>query len=136
MHHLSASEQDEVTRLIVDFAELFPDVPGKTECVFHDVDVGDTMPIKQHPYLVNPIKLKFLRKEIEYMLQHGIIEPSQSKWSSPCILVPKKDGIYRFCTDLCKVNLVTKIDSFPIPRVEDCIDTCYLPWAHCRSRSS
>ena len=64
----------------------------------------DAMPIKQHPYRVNPIKLQFLRKEIEYMLQHGIIEPSQSKWSSPCILVPKKDGTYHFCTDFRKVN--------------------------------
>ena len=122
LHHLSDSEQDEMTQLVLDFTELFPDIPSRTECVFHDVDVGDAMPIKQHPYRVNPIKLQFLRKEIEYMLQHGIIEPSQSEWSSPCILVPKKDGTYRFCTDFRKVNLVTKTDSFPIPRVEDCID--------------
>ena len=122
LHHLSDSEQDEMTQLVLDFTELFPDIPSRTECMFHDVDVGDAIPIKQHPYRVNPIKLQFLRKEIEYMLQHGIIEPSQSEWSSPCILVPKKDGTYRFCTDFRKVNLVTKTDSFPIPRVEDCID--------------
>ena len=42
-------------------------MPGKTECVLHDVDVGDAMPIKQHPYRVNPNKLKFLRKEVEYV---------------------------------------------------------------------
>ena len=47
-------------------------------CV-HDVDVGDVTPIKQHPHCVNPNKLKYLRKEIEYMLKHGIIEPSQSE---------------------------------------------------------
>ena len=56
------------------------------------------------------------------MLEHGIIEPSQSNWSSPCLLVPKSDGSYRFCTDYRKVNSVTKSDSYPIPRVEDCID--------------
>ena len=56
------------------------------------------------------------------MLEYGIIEPSQSNWSSPCILVPKSDGSYRFCTDYRKVNSVTKSDSYPIPRVEDCID--------------
>ena len=56
------------------------------------------------------------------MLQHGIIETNQSEWSSLCILVPKKDETYRFCTDFLKVDLVTKTDSFPIPRVEDCID--------------
>ena len=36
--------------------------------------------------------------------------------------MPKKDGTYRFCTDFRKVNLVTKTDSYPIPRVKDCID--------------
>ena len=38
------------------------------------------------------------------------------------MLVPKADGSYRFCTDFRKVNLITKTDSYPIPRVEDCID--------------
>jgi len=57
------------------------------------------------------------------MLQHGIVEPSESEWSSPCVLVPKADGSYRFCTDFRKVNAVTKSDSFPLPRVEDCIDS-------------
>ena len=58
------------------------------------------------------------------MLTNGIIEPSSSEWSSPCVLVPKKDGsgAYRFCTDFCKVNAVIKSDSYPIPRIEDCID--------------
>ena len=56
LHHLSAFEQDET---ISDFTVLFPDVPGRTECVFHDVDIGDVMPIKQHPYHVNTIKLVF-----------------------------------------------------------------------------
>ena len=56
------------------------------------------------------------------MLAHDIIEPSQSAWSSPCLLVPKGDGSYCFCTDFHKVNSVTKSDSFPIPRIEDCID--------------
>ncbi|PIK55799.1 hypothetical protein BSL78_07287 [Apostichopus japonicus] len=56
------------------------------------------------------------------MLKHDIIEPSDSEWSSPCILVPKPDGSFRFCTDYRKVNTVTRTDSYPIPRVDDCID--------------
>ena len=56
LHHLLASDQDEI---ILDFTVLFPDLPGRTECVFHDVDVGDVMLIKQHPYHVNTIKLVF-----------------------------------------------------------------------------
>lgn len=63
-----------------------------------------------------------MSKEIAYMLEHDIIRPSQSAWSSPCLLVPKKNNSFRFCTDYRKVNSVTKSDSFPIPRMDDCID--------------
>ena len=56
------------------------------------------------------------------MLKNDIIEESQSNWSSPCILVPKHDSGFRFCTDFRKVNDKTKSDSFPIPRIADCID--------------
>ena len=88
----------------------------------HDVDVGETTPIKQHPYRVNPLKLKIIREEVAYMLDNDLIEISNSEWSSPCVLVPKPDGTYRFCTDFRRVNKVTKSDSYPIPRVDDCID--------------
>ena len=56
------------------------------------------------------------------MMDSGLIEPSHSAWSSPCLLVPKPDGTVRFCTDLRKVNSLTKCDSYPLPRIEDCID--------------
>ncbi len=63
-----------------------------------------------------------MKSEVEYLLQHGFAKPSQSPWSSPCLLVPKSDSTYRFCTDYRKVNSITKPDSFPLPRIEDCVD--------------
>ncbi|GAA6107053.1 uncharacterized protein LOC113047065 isoform X1 [Tachysurus ichikawai] len=63
-----------------------------------------------------------MKAEVEYMLKYGFAVPSQSPWSSPCLLVPKPDSTYRFCTDFRKVNKVTKADSFPLPRMEDCVD--------------
>ena len=47
---------------------------------------------------------------------------SHTNYSFPCILVPKLDGMYRICTDYRNENLVTKSDSFPIPRINDFID--------------
>ena len=70
---------------------------------------------------MNPMKLQYLREEVQYLLDNDFIEPSQSDWSSPCILDPKSDGTFRICTDYKKVNSVTKTDSFPVPRIDDCI---------------
>ena len=87
------------------------------------MDVGDSAPIKQHPYRVSPMKKELLD---QYLLKNDIIEESQSNWNSPCILVLKHDGGFRFCIDFRKVNAKTKVnaksDSFPIPRIAECID--------------
>ncbi len=63
-----------------------------------------------------------MKVEVEYMLRNGLAEPSQSAWSSPCLLVPKADMSFRFCTDFRKVNAVTKPDCYPLPRIDDCVD--------------
>lgn len=56
------------------------------------------------------------------MMDIGAVEPAQSVWSSPVVLIPKPDGSVRFCIDFRKINVVTKTDAFPIPRLEGCID--------------
>ena len=122
LKHLSSSQQDDLLDLLQQYELLFPDVPTRTDVLFHDVDVNDADAVKQHPYRLNPEKQKYLQEEIQYLLDNDFIEPSNSDWSSPCILVPKPDGSYRMCTDYRKLNSVTKTDSFPIPRIEDCID--------------
>ena len=122
LSHLPLVQRKELAEVITQYREVFPDVPSKTNLIEHDVDVGDSAPIKQHPYRVSPMKKELLDKEVQYMLENDIIEESQSNWSSPCILVPKRDGGFRFCTDFRKINDKTKSDSFPIPRIADCID--------------
>ena len=122
LSHLPLVQRKELAEVITQYREVFPYVPSKTNLIEHDVDVGDSAPIKQHPYRVSPMKKELLDKEVQYMLKNDIIEESQSNWSSPCILVPKHDGGFRFCTDFRKVNDKTKSDSFPIPRIADCID--------------
>ena len=122
LSHLPSVQRKELAEVITQYREVFPDVPSKTNLLEHDVDVGDSAPIKQHPYRVSPMKKELLDKEVQYMLKNDIIEESQSNWSSPCILVPKHDGGFRFCTDFRKINDKTKSDSFPIPRIADCID--------------
>ena len=67
------------------------------------------------------------------MLQQGVVMPSHSPWSSPVVLVEKKDGTKRFCVDYRHLNAVTKLDVFLLPRIDDTLDLLansqfLLPW--------
>ena len=112
LSHLPIQEKEMLKEFLWEFTVLFPDVPGKTTLqsmmlmwVIHCL----------HPYRVNPVKLKLMKSKIDYMLKNGIIEPSKSPWSSPCVLVQKADGTFRFCIDFWKINGIYKTDSYPIP---------------------
>lgn len=64
-----------------------------------------------------------MKREAEYLLENGLAKPGLSPWSSPCLLAPNSDGTPLFLPDFHKVNAVTVPDIFPLPRVEDCIDS-------------
>lgn len=57
------------------------------------------------------------------MLERDVIQPTNSPWVSPIVLVQKKDGSMRFCVDYRKVNSVTRKDAYPLPHVDDTLDT-------------
>ena len=119
---LAVEQKQQLKDLIQQYESIFPDVPNRTNAAVHDIDVGDSKPIKQHPYRVGPAKMKQMKEEIDYMLAHDIIKLSNSELSSPCVLVPKPDDSVRFCMGYRKVNAITKDVTYPLPRILDCID--------------
>ncbi len=95
---------------------------GRTDVVTHSINTGDHPPIKQ-PVRRTPFALRQKVDElVQQMLEEGIICPSQSPWASPIVLVKKADGSTRFCVDYRRLNAITKIDVFPLPRIDDTLD--------------
>ena len=88
----------------------------------HFIDTNDNQPFKIAPYKVAPYKLPAVQEEIKEMLDKGIIVPSKSPYSSPIVMVPKKDGTNRMCIDYRKVNEITTKDAYPLPRIGQTID--------------
>lgn len=122
LSHLTSELIEDVIQLVGEHQALFKDTPGLTHLLTHDVDTGNTLPIKQHPYRIHPSKWAKVEEELTYMAEIGAIEQGSSELSSPLVPVPKPDQTVRPCIDFCKVNSVTRSDAYPFPRLEDCID--------------
>lgn len=120
--HLPEPRCKDLIQLIQSFPCLFNDTPTQMSIIEHDIDVGDAKPIRQRFYRISSEKCRYLEAEVQYMLDNGLAQPCSSSLASPCLLVPKTDGTHRFCTDYRKLNNVTKPDSFPLPRMDDCVD--------------
>ena len=96
---------------------------GRTDIVQHQIHTGDQPAIKQRVRRYPAARLEEERQLVEDMLAFGIIQESNSTWSSPTILVKKKDGTTRFCIDYRRLNQVTKVDAYPLPHIEDTLNT-------------
>jgi hypothetical protein len=68
-------------------------------------------------------KRQTVQDEVAKMLESGAIVPSESPWSSPVVLVTKKDGSVRFCIDYRSLNEVTRKDAYPLPRIDEALDS-------------
>jgi len=96
---------------------------GHTKIVEHDIDTGDTKPIRSRLRLA-PLGLQEEEEKlVTQMLKDGQIEPSSSPWASPVCMVKKKDGSTRFCIDYRRLNDATIKDAYPLPRIQDCLNT-------------
>ena len=62
-------------------------------------------------------------EHLQKLLDAGIVVPSKSSWASPVVLVRKKDGSVRWCVDYRKLNQVSVKDAYPIPKIDQCLDT-------------
>lgn len=112
--------------MLLDYADIFAsdqDDLGRTGKIKHKINTGDAPPIRQPVRRIPPIRRDEARTLLQGLLQKGVIKPSTNPWASPIVLVKKKDGSTRFCVDYRKVNHVTRKDAYPLPRVDDILDT-------------
>ncbi|GBL98275.1 Transposon Ty3-I Gag-Pol polyprotein [Araneus ventricosus] len=95
---------------------------GRCSVTQHRINTGNHPPIKQYPRRLPLAKKEEAELLVKKMVDNGIIEESSGPWSSPIVLVKKKDGLTRFCVDYRKLNGITIKDSYPLPRIDDILD--------------
>ena len=120
--------QDQSTRLaevLIKYADQFSVDDLDLGCfseVTHKVDTGSAKPIRQK---MRRTPLGFENEEKQHLdglLDIGVIQPSNSEWASPPVLIRKKDGKVRWCIDYRALNNVTTKDAFPLPNISECLD--------------
>ena len=112
-------------KLLKEFANLFAtDITelGRTNLVTHWIYTEDVHPIRSRPYSVPPNEQEFIQEEVQRMLEHKLIQPFDSSWSSPVVLVRRKNSKLWLCIDYRKVNAVTKKDAYPLLRIDEILN--------------
>ena len=124
---LTTNQRVHAATLLAKHVHTFPapgtPITGRTEAVMHNIDTGSTRPIRCNPRKLSPKKIKIQQELVDKMLEEGQIEHSVSAWSAPTVLVTKKDGTTRFCVDYRRLNNSTKTDAFPLPRIDDSLNS-------------
>ncbi|GFT12315.1 transposon Ty3-I Gag-Pol polyprotein [Trichonephila clavipes] len=108
---LSDKQRNKLSELLRKFSGLFTKTDKSTAAktnVKHRIFTGDHAPINQRAYRVSPTERRIIHEEVQKMLDEGIVQPSESPWSSPVVLVRKKTVVGVFCVDYRKLNSVTK----------------------------
>ncbi|GFU02284.1 hypothetical protein TNCV_2921761 [Trichonephila clavipes] len=109
----------ELEKLIQDYK---PEKTASTDVTMRII-LKDEEPVCQHPRRLAFTERQEVNKQIEEWLNEGIIRPSSSEYASPIVMVKKKDGSSRMCIDYRKLNQKLVKDKFPLPIIEDVLDT-------------
>ena len=103
--------------------QVFTEDLGRVNLIKHRIDTGDSNPVALPLRRVNPQRMAVISKETEALLSKGVISHSRSPWAAPALLVPKTDGTWRFVIDFSELNKLTTKDSYPLPRIDDAIES-------------
>ena len=125
-NHLNEEQKMKLKQTLIEFQDVFAKHDLDLGClttVTHKIDTGNSSPVKLKMRRT-PIGFQEAEeKQLNKMLEAGVIRPSTSDWASVPVLIRKKDNSVRWCLDYRLLNSKTVKDRFPLPIIEDCLDT-------------
>ncbi|MCO5556360.1 hypothetical protein L7F22_009908 [Adiantum nelumboides] len=118
----------ELSNFLNQFQDVFiDDIPGelppKQGADYHTIElIPGSSPPNKPPYRVSQAQQEEIMRQVNELVEKGMVRPSSSPFCSPVLLVQKKDDTYRMCVDYRALNRITIKNRFPVPRVEDLFD--------------
>lgn len=118
VHKLSMEQNQRLNEIIALYPSSSNEGLGKTTLMKHSINTADALPCKQRFRPVSPAVEGRMFAEVDRMISLGVVEESNSAWSSPMSLVPKAGGKWRLCLDARQLNAVTVKDAYPMPNID------------------
>ena len=125
--NLSQLQQQQLNELFKEFQDVFSqgdDDLGNTPLLEHGIETHGP-PLRQPYRRLNPAVRREEMTQVQQMLSSNVIQPSNSPWASPVVMVRKKDGSLRFCVDFRQLNAATVKDAHSLPRIDDLLDALH-----------
>ncbi|KYO41119.1 retrotransposon-like protein 1 [Alligator mississippiensis] len=119
---LTLAQQQEARTLIDEFRGVFCEEPGWVRNTCHAIKTPPGAIVRERWRSIPHHLWETVRKEVESMLQLGVIRPSRSPWRSPLVPVRKPDGSLRLCMDYRHLNAMVVFDVFPMPHVAELVE--------------
>jgi len=130
LEHLNKEEQENIIKLIANSQDRFHILGEKltaTHVLQHQITTTDDHPINTRQYRFPQVHKEEINKQVEDLLQEGIVKPSQSPYNTPIWIVPKKDDSkgnkrWRMVLNFRALNEKTIGDAYPLPNIVDILD--------------
>ena len=122
---LTEQQTAEASALFSKYGSIFSKGDGDLGCtslITHEIPLLDDVPVRQPYRRIVPSQYEMVKAHIQQLLDSQVIRESSSPYSSPIVLVTKKDGSLRLCVDYRQLNSKTRRDSYPLPRIEESLD--------------
>jgi hypothetical protein len=121
----SSALSPDLQALLADYQDVFSEPkqlpPQRT--LDHAITLFESaQPVNSRPYRYSPLQKDEIERQVQEMLNAGIISTSMSSFASPVLLVKKKDGSWRFCVDYRRLNTMTIKNKFPLPIMDELLD--------------
>ena len=123
--NLDKSKQNTATGLFNQFDHVFSKGEFDVGCAkgtIHKVETGNQLPLRSRPIRRSRAGDEEVQSEIQKLLDRGLLIHSKSPWSSPMLIVKKKDGSNRVVIDYRRLNNITKKDNYPLPQIDNALD--------------
>lgn len=120
--NLSPAERSQLIGVLKRYESMFDGHLGLSDLVVHDIETGGARPVRQTHRRIPPHLQAEVKEQLDELVRLGVLVESNGSWASPICIVRKRSGKVRVVCDMRRLNAVTELPSYPIPKISDVLD--------------